>query len=375
MKIETYIDKLIGKGVFPGISILAGQGDSVRFKRHYGWKSLLPQMEPLHEDTLYDVASLTKPLITALLILHLVETGAIKPDTIVKSIFPDLHRFGDMNLVHLLTHTSGLPAWYPLYLFGDEYLSRFPAIPLTSRPGKRVNYSCPGYILLYYIIEKVAGVSFKQFAHDVIIGPLGLKNTFLQVPEELRANAAPTEKGNRYVRAMTKQWAKQYEGGSFWESFQRFQWREEMIQGETHDLYSHHLGGTAGNAGLFATTGDIFHLCREFYPDTATILSKETLELCWHNFTPFKKSHRTLGFKRNSSLIATGGRAFSRKAIGHNGFTGTSMWLDRWHKSGKDTTIIMLTNMVHPEVTTVRFDGIRKKLHRLINAELNREPG
>ncbi|MCP5054157.1 MAG: beta-lactamase family protein, partial [bacterium] len=249
-----------------GLSVLVGHGDTISFKEHRGWKSLFPEKEPVRQNTLYDVASLTTPLITTLLILHLVESGALKLETKVREIFPELHRYGDVNLVHLLTHTSGLPGWYPLYLFSEEYLSWFPEIPLKARPGKHMNYSCPGYILLYYIIEKISGISFKDLAQKVIIEPLGLKNTWLSVPEKLRKNAAPTEHGNGYVRELTRVWAKRFDGGSCWESFQRFPWRENVIRGEAHDIYSWHLGGTAGNAGLFSTTEDIFRLCLEFYP-------------------------------------------------------------------------------------------------------------
>jgi CubicO group peptidase (beta-lactamase class C family) len=271
LELESYVDTLLRKGIVPGISLLSARGDTVRFKSHYGFKSKLPRKELLHEDTLYDVASLTKPLITALLTLWLVDKKVLAPDTLVREVFPHLHGFGDMNLLHLLTHTSGLPAWYPLYLFGRDYLEQFPAIPLKCKPGKQVVYSCPGYILLYYIIQKAAGTSFKNLAREIIFEPLALKNTFLQVPERLKQNAAPTERGNAYERKIAGQWAASCEGGKFLQMYRSFPWREEIIQGETHDLYSFHLGESAGNTGLFSTTGDLFRLSLEFYPATATL--------------------------------------------------------------------------------------------------------
>jgi serine-type D-Ala-D-Ala carboxypeptidase len=350
---ESYTQTLIQKGTIPGLSILMAQEDNILFKKHYGWKSLYPQKEPLHEDTLYDVASLTKPLITSFLILYLIEKKYFTLKTKIKEIFPEFYHFGDMNLMHLLTHSSGLPAWYPFYLFGNHYLDQFNKIELNKSPGKRVVYSCPGYILLYYIIQKVSGADFIQLANDIIFQPLDLKNTFLKVPETLKHLAAPTEKGNRHEQQIAEKWARNHERGKYLNVYTDFKWRDDIIQGETHDLYSYHLGGTAGNTGLFSTSGDLFRLSREFFPGSASILATKTLEYCYQNYTPFKRSHRSIGFKLNSSLIGTAGRTMSRQAFGHNGFTGTSIWMDlaEYSKSKKDTVFILLSNRVHPNVT------------------------
>ena len=152
-----------------------------------------------------------------------------------------------------------------------------------------------------------------------------------------------------------------------------FFWRDYILQGETHDCNSWYLGGTAGNTGLFSTTEDISRLTREFFPSTASILAPGSTHHFWENRTPFKKSHRTVGFKRNSSFITSGGRALSREAIGHNGVTGTSLWLEP--KGGY--TFILLTNRVHPVMVDekkVGFNRIRRKLHRMIvkNLEIER---
>ncbi|NIM14852.1 MAG: serine hydrolase [Candidatus Aminicenantes bacterium] len=372
MKISNYIHSLVEGGIVPGISILVGKREKIRFKKQYGLKSIFPSNEKLEDapPTLYDLASLTKPLVTAFLLVYLKEKEKIALDKQVKEILPQLPNEFDMTLLHLLTHTSGLPAWFPFYLFADKidsdgYLAHFPLVKLESRPGRRVEYSCVGYILLYYVIEKIAGTSFKALAREVIFEPLGLKNTFLEVPEHLKKNTAPTEKGNEYERKLALDWARTYESGKYLERARQYKWREEVIQGEAHDVNSHHLGGTAGNAGLFSTMEDVFRLCQEFFPSTASLLNPESLRLFWKNFTPFKISHRTVGFKRNSSFITSGGRALSRAAIGHNGFTGTSLWLD----PRKEMTFILLSNRVHPEYKAVNFDKIRRKLHRLLTRE------
>ena len=149
-RIEEFIKPLLEKGVFPGISILCGQKDRVRFKENYGYKSLAPKQEKIAQDTFYDVASLTKPLITAFITLYLLQRDQLAVNTPVIDFFPKLP--DSVTLQHLLTHTSGLPAWFPLYLYPEDYLSQIQGMKLVSPAGKKVNYSCVGYILLYFII-------------------------------------------------------------------------------------------------------------------------------------------------------------------------------------------------------------------------------
>jgi CubicO group peptidase (beta-lactamase class C family) len=353
---EKYIHHLIEKGIIPGISILIGRGEEIVLKKHYGYKALKPVKEVLQENTIFDTASLTKPLITALSIVYLSEKKEIDLQAGIKRYFPELPF--DVKISRLLSHTSGLPAWFPFYLYGKDYLSTFKKIRLEAKPGKKVNYSCVGYILLYYLIEKVTGTGFKDFVRQLIIDPLNLTNTYLEVPAQVISKTAPTEEGNRFEKKMAQKDHARPAG--------LFRWRKTMIRGETHDANSHYLGGTAGNAGLFSTTEDLFRLSCEFYPATATLLKPDSLKLFRKNVTPRKKSHRSLGFKLNSSFITSGGRAISRKAIGHSGFTGTSIWLE----PGSGYKYILLTNQIHPEVTNFNFNRIRRKLHYLIKKQL-----
>lgn len=356
MIFEKFVRSLIEKGIIPGISILAGRGEEIIIKEQYGWKSLKPAAEEITENTIYDTASLTKPLVTALAIVYLIEKKEIALAGEINRYLPGLP-FA-ITISQLLSHTSGLPAWFPFYLYTKDYYSIFKTLTLAAKPGKKVNYSCVGYILLYYVIEKVTGMGFKDFVHQVIIDPLNLKNTFLRLPVNLREKAAPTEEGNRFEKKMAqKDHARQAE---------KFNWREYIIRGEANDGNSHYLGGTAGNAGLFSTTADLFRLSLEFFPATAALLKPASIKLFWENFTPGKKSHRTAGFKLNSSFITSGGRALSAGAIGHNGFTGTSLWLE----PEGETKYLLLSNRVHPEVINFNFNRTRRKLHGLIKKEL-----
>jgi CubicO group peptidase (beta-lactamase class C family) len=353
---EKFVRALIEKGIIPGISILAGRGEEIIIKEHYGWKSLKPVEEKLTENTIYDTASLTKPLITALTVVYLIEKKEIALDGEINRYLPGLP-FA-ITISQLLSHTPGLPAWFPFYLYTKDYFGLFKTLPLETKPGKKVNYSCVGYILLFYLIEKVTGMGFKDFVQQVIIDPLNLKNTFLRLPVDLMKMAAPTEEGNRFEKRMAqKKHTRQVEN---------FNWREYIIRGEANDGNSHYLGGTAGNAGLFSTTEDLFRLSLEFFPATATLLKPGSIKLFRKNFTPRKQSHRTAGFKLNSSFITSGGKALSRHAIGHNGFTGTSLWLEPQN----ETKYILLSNRIHPEVTGFNFNRARRKLHSLIKKEL-----
>ncbi len=354
--LDNYLFPLIEKKVFPGISVLAGREENILFSKQFGNLSYDSPAQPVDQHTLYDLASLTKPLITALLTLYLSEKENIPLQTPVGHFFPEISF--PITLEQLLLHTSGLPGWSPFYFYGRDYLSQFPRLRLRARPGRRVLYSCVGYILLYYIIGKVAGTPFKQCAEEIIFEPLHLKHTFLEVPEEQKRRAAPTEKGEVYeLQRALKDYPRQAES---------FPWRHYLIQGETHDSNSYYLGGTAGNTGLFSTAADIFRLSREFYPHLTTLLRPETARNFWNNRTPFKRSHRTLGFKRNSSWITSGGRAFSPGAIGHNGFTGSCFWLEPGEEGH---TVILLTNRVHPAVEipgrgNINMNKIYKKLNR-----------
>jgi len=359
LKLAAFVRSLVETETVPGICILVGQkGDILHSSRH-GFRSLLPAREPLEQGAIYDLASITKPLVTAFLTVHLKEKAGLDLHSPVTSLFPEFP--WPITWMHLLTHTSGLPAWHPFYLFTRE---DFPDIGQFSRlhplypPGKTVVYSCVGYMLLRLLIEKVTGQEFKKTAQDVIFDRLGLENTFLSVPAARVAQTAPTERGNVHERQMCRR--------QFGLQADAFTWRETIIRGQVHDANSFYFGGCAGNAGLFSTAEDLFSLSKEFFPETATILSPECIRLFWTDFGGTGLSRRTVGFKRNSAFLSSGGRALSRQSIGHNGFTGTSIWLE----PRSQMAWILLSNRIHPVVQPVSFNRIRRKIHHLLRREL-----
>lgn len=357
MKFESYIQKLLDRKVFPGITILAGSHEGDVFRNCYGNSSIEPQVEKLKCNHIYDLASLTKPLITSLLILILIENGELSEDSHVSEFLPGFYK--ETKIIHLLTHTSGIPAWYPLYLREKNHIKVISELNRNSKPGRKVIYSCLGYILLAEIVKKITGKNFVDVAEDEIIKKVGLKNSFFKIPTSKLSECVPTEKGNRYEASVAERDYPLLSG--------KYDWRKNILRGEVNDGNAFFLRGDSGNAGFFSTADDLFVLSREFYPEFTTILKPDAAKKFWRNFTPFKRAHRSLGFKLNSSIITSGGRSLSRKAIGHSGFTGTSIWME----PDSFNVFILLTNRIHPYYDPkINFNYIRRKLHKLIKKDL-----
>jgi len=356
--IESLADRLIQDGIFPGLAVVAGRGERILYECYRGNRALVPRQEPLTPDTLFDLASLTKPLVTAFMAAWFIQSGNLRLEDPVQRFLPDYpHR--QVTIRHLASHTAGLPDWHPLYLEPRPYLDTIKTLAPGSVPGRRVVYSCPGYILLHFVLERLAAEPFTRAARKLLLEPLNLKDTLVNVPEHRRHQCAPTEMGNAWERKLAEKRCPQ-------SVVQGFPWRMEIIRGRTHDGNSFYLGGCAGNAGLFATARDLFRLSGEFLPQSATLLRREFLELFGRNLTPGKLSHRTLGFKLNSTPLTSAGRALPTDAFGHNGFTGTSLWLDP--RSG--LRYILLTNRVHPRVREMNFNRVRRRLHKALVKQL-----
>jgi CubicO group peptidase (beta-lactamase class C family) len=356
--LERFISGQIEKKRFPGLTLLVAEKGKVLLERRFGCKAVRPEAEPLAEGTLYDLASLTKPLVTAFLAVYLHEKKQWRLEDEARRFFPVLP--AAITLEHLLTHSAGLVPWHPFYLYRPlSDLEQLTGLRSTAAPGTRVVYSDVGYILLRHLLEKTAGLEFKEMAAEIIFKPLQLQDTFFLVPEAEKARCAPTEIGNRYERNMCRP---KHEKAAA-----HFPWRTKLLRGEVHDANSFYSNGSAGNAGLFASARDLFRLGREFFPETATLLKPSSINLFWQNRTPWSVLHRSLGFKLNSSRPTSGGSALSPKAVGHSGFTGTSLWLEpETHRQW-----IILSNRIHPRVKKINFDAMRRKLHQLLKKELN----
>lgn len=354
--LEKYVRQQLEKKSFPGLSILVAGGGRILLERHFGRKAVWPEAEPLAAGTLYDLASLTKPLVSAFLAVYLVEKKQWRLDDEVRRFFPFFPL--PVTLEQLLTHSAGFKPWHPFYLYPQDDLAQIAALPPCARPGAGVVYSDVGYILLRRLLEKVSGAGFQELARSVIFERLGLRSTFFLVPPEKKPLCAPTEIGNRFEHGMC--------GAEHQAAAAAFPWRSELIRGDVHDANSYYSGGSAGNAGLFSCGRDLFKMGLEFFPESATLLKSESIALFWQNRTPGDRQQRSIGFQLNRSRQSSGGRALAAAAIGHTGFTGTSLWLEpdsrrQW---------ILLTNRVHPRVKKVNFNVVRRRLHHLLKLHL-----
>ncbi len=314
--IAEFLQREIDIGSFPAAAWAVGTSSGLVTEGALGHAVAVPLRIPATVETIFDVASLTKPLITATLILQAVAEGRIALDDRVEGF----------TYRSLLTHSSGLIAWLPLYAFPDP----LQAIHDHGRGATGRVYSDLNFVLLWYALQRLYG-DYVALADARILKPLGVDALF-RPPARLRPRIAATEWGQRWEMRMCAERKIAFDG-----------FRQTLIWGETHDGNSHHLGnGTAGNAGLFATARAVFRLAQAFTNGELVPRDLAAEHLGWDTPTP--------GSAATSMLSAD--------AFGHTGFTGTSVWIDR------ERIFVLLTNRVHPIAAANAMQKIRGDFHR-----------
>ncbi|KXK00723.1 MAG: class C beta-lactamase [Acidobacteria bacterium OLB17] len=360
----------ISAGDFPSAVYLVGRGRDVCFSNSLGLAVVVPEEMTAASDTIYDLASLTKVLVTTLLAAVLVDRGQLQLDTPLCEILPvnSSSTNGRTTILELATHTSGLPAWKPLYLIADsreDVLARI--LAMEPERGQGVVYSDLNFILLASVIEELTGNRIDEAAADLVFRPLGLKDTCFCPSPELRRRIAASEEGNRFERETCHNEG-YLEGEAALERADRWL-RKALIWGEVHDGNAYFMSGVAGHAGLFSTAGDVFVLARQFLPDISSLLGPEACKLFSHNFTPQGAEDRSFGFQLASTKDSTAGSCLSPQSFGHLGFTGTSLWID----PARQATFILLTNRTHDhELPLVNINSVRRKFHDLACAAIER---
>ena len=334
--LREFLRREIDAGSFPGAAWAVGSLSGLEREDAVGNAVAIPLRIAATSGTIYDCASITKPLITAALVLQAVAEGKI-----------DLEGdFEGFPYRRLLTHTSGLTAWLPLYAKGD-YLSTILKHGREYEPGTRVVYSDLNFVLLHYAITRALG-DYVTAARERILIPLGIEKDAMFRPEpQLLPRIAATEYGQRFESAMCSARNDEFQG-----------FRAGLIWGQTHDGNSHHHGGTAGNAGLFATARAVYRIAQAW--GDGTLLPRELVREATRNHTSGLQENRGLGWLLSApDHVAT--CMLSPRAFGHTGFTGTSVWIDP--EGGK--IMVLLTNRVHPCATSVAMQKIRGEFHRL----------
>jgi CubicO group peptidase (beta-lactamase class C family) len=330
VSIAAYLQHEIGLGSFPSASWAVGSSRGIDQTGAVGHAVAVPLRVSATVDTIYDCASLTKPLVTTALALQL---------------FPLDHTIHGYTVRELLTHTSGLRAWLPLYAFDDPLRAILDYGPECER-GTRVIYSDLNFILLWMAIE-----NFDELARE----RLGAR---LKPSATLKPRIAATEWGQRWEMKMCADMGRAESGErrAEIETFLRSplsRLRSDLIWGETHDGNSHHLGnGCAGNAGLFATASEVFEMTRAIVNGVRVV-----------NETAGLNDARGLGWQMGTGSAMT--EMLSPGNFGHTGFTGTSVWVD----PDRDKIMVLLTNRVHPCAAPNAMLKIRGGFHQLALSE------
>ncbi len=291
-------------------------------------------------ETIYDLASLTKPLVTGLLTAILIEKGTIALDQRVATILNEFDVDGKRTITiqDLLTHTSHLPAWRPFYLTVDDPGQVLAAIAAADLDvDSDVIYSDLNFITLAIINERFGGSTLDRLASRQIFEPLGLANTFFAPPGEIRNRIAASENGNMYERGMCEQLGYEFPDG---ENAAR---RDGVIWGAVHDTNAYFMNGVAGHAGLFSTAEDTFRIAQQFLPAHTELLGPQSCELFRSNFTAGKNEDRSFAFQLASTAGSAAGEKMPPQSFGHTGFSGTSLWID----PVQDRVFILLTNRTH----------------------------
>jgi CubicO group peptidase (beta-lactamase class C family) len=349
----------IEAGDFPSAVYVVAERGRVRFTDALGDAVREPEARPATLETIYDLASLTKPLVTGLLAALQVERGELKLDAAVSDYLKefDNEEKRAITVRHLLTHTSGLPAWRPLYLLAvggpERVLDTIAAQPLEHEPGSRVVYSDLGFITLGLVLQRIANAKLADLARREIFEPLGLTRTFFNPSKSLQTETAACESGgNAYERGVWEN-----EGGKV-----EVEWRTNTIWGEVHDGNAYFLGGGAGHAGLFSNARETLRLAGQFLPRITQLLKPDTCALFPLNMTEGLNEARSFAWQLAATPDSTAGPRLPPEAFGHLGFTGTSCWID----PTVERTFILLTNRTHARpLPFVNINGVRRRFHTL----------
>jgi uncharacterized protein YbbC (DUF1343 family) len=334
--IGPLVEAAIARHDLPGAVVLVGRGDDVLYRRAFGQRAIAPASEAMTEDTIFDLASLTKVVATTTSVMKLVEEGRIRLSDPVAQYIPDFGRYGKnaITIRHLLTHTSGLRPDLDLeveFHGADEAIRRAIEEVPTAPPNERFVYSDINFFLLGDIVRRVSGQRLDVYAKAQIFDPLDMKDTTFLPAESRRPRIAPTE------ACRARAWPCGGDGVPF-------------LRGIVHDPTARRMDGVAGHAGLFSTAADLSRFCRMLLAGGrlggARILSPASVaRMTTPSTPPEMRAVRGLGWDIDSSYSSNRGELFPIGSYGHTGFTGTSLWLD----PSSSSYVIFLSNRVHPD--------------------------
>ncbi len=377
-KISTFLQSKIDSGDFPSAVYLVAEKGEIKLVSWNGLGYSVVEPKKIKADvrTIYDLASLTKPLITGLICSILIERKGLDLDIPIRNYLSRLNSNSEITIKNLLTHTSGLPAWEPFYLAvkdrNDVLNLIFSKFAEQAESNESVVYSDLNFIILGFLLEELYGVRLDKIAQYEIFEPLRLFHTSFGRTAKLNIHSinynykenitgiAASEKGNQYEKQICKDLGFQDSD---------YTWRDYQIWGEVHDNNCYFMNGVAGHAGLFSNAFEVFKIAQQFLAASTIILKPETCKLFRTNFTEGLNQARSLAFQLAETEDSTASEALAPDSFGHLGFTGTSLWIE----PARERIFILLTNRTHNrKLPLADLKDTRQQFHRLATETLNK---
>lgn len=347
--VDTVIEAAIGRGEVPGAVLVVGNADGVFYRKAYGNRAVKPEVIPMTVDTVFDMASLTKPTATATSIMLLIQRGKLKINNRVGDFIPYFAQNGkqDITIEQLLLHRGGLTPDNSLKDYvgtRKDMIDRINALPTRYEVGTTYKYTDVGFIVLGELVQAIDGRTVDVFAKQEIFEPLGMHDTTFKPTGDLASRCAPTEL---------------IDG----------EWR----LAEVHDPRAYALGGVAGHAGLFSTADDLARYCRMLLNkgelDGVRILEEETVREMTkpRPLDGDDNGWRTYGFSTHTSERSLRGKHFDYDtSFGHTGWTGTAYWIDPTN----NLFYVLLTSRCHPNGSDGDAGPIRREVATCIGEML-----
>ena len=350
---DSLMHRAVKEKVFPGAVLLIQKEGEVLLHRAYGVANI-DTNRAVTTETVFDLASLTKPLVTTLSVLLLVQSGRLDPVQSIASVIPAFKKTTKekITIAHLLYHTSGLPAYrtyykeiskLPLHHRRDALNALLVKEPLIHEIGEIFEYSDLGFMVLRWVVEKISGQRLDRFAEEKLFRPLALEALFFVdlTDDKPSLEFAATEKCS---------------------------WRGFLLEGSVSDENAFAVGGVDGHAGLFGTAPAVAGMVEEL---TATYRGRINKGLFQRDrldrfFARDPHSQRAMGFDMPAQKASSSGALFSENSIGHLGYTGTSIWSDL----ERDITVVLLTNRVHPSRKNIKIKTFRPLIHDAVMTAL-----
>ena len=372
---SSLLSERIKAGDFPSAVYLVAEKGEIKFADALGFAVKISDREiPAQLETTYDLASLTKVLVTGLLCAKLTERGEIKLNDSICRYLPgfDTAEKRHLTVRDLLAHVSGFPAWKPFYLLrnrlqGNDKMENPKAEALTAigledlqnEPRTVVRYSDIKFLTLGFLLERICGADLAKIARNEIFELLKLEKTAFN-PIAPREQIAASEFGNEYEMQTCLEMGYEIQNP-------QAIFRNRLIWGEVHDANCYFLGGASGHAGLFSTAREVFKIALQFLPGTSVLLKPETCNLFKTNFTKNLNESRSFAFELAATENSTASEALAKNSFGHLGFTGTSLWIE----PETERIFVLLTNRTHRPLPLVNINSTRRRFHELAAAELN----